>query len=115
MNDDEHDDLWNLLGKAKQVAPSHFLARNVLRSIRSAQQQKPTWIQWLVRKWKLAALCTAGLTLAALNLTLLTPRSKDSAEAVQLAATSPDYEVIVNLDELLASQESSLWTDPSSE
>ena len=121
MNTDEHDDLWDLLGKAKEAAPSPFLARNVLREIRAQQAQRQQLSLFarlsggLVRKWKLAAFCGGAIALLALNFSLFTPHSQDQAAAVQLAASSPDFEVIANLDELLASQETSLWIDSSSE
>lgn len=42
MNDDvqEDDALWSLLGRAREVSPSPFFARNVLRSIRSAPSER---------------------------------------------------------------------------
>ncbi len=108
MNSDEHDELWNLLGKARQSFPAPFLARNILRKIRT-QQRRPTFFGQafaLLRKWRLATLGAAAVALLAVN---LAPHTKKQGEAIQLAAT--DYEVIANLDELLASQENSLWTD----
>ena len=39
MNNEERDDLWQLLGRAKETAVSPFFSRNVLRSIREEESR----------------------------------------------------------------------------
>src|SRR5437868_7523719 len=47
MNREEDPKLWDLLGRAQKAEPSPFFARNVVRAVRLAQQEKPHRIAWL--------------------------------------------------------------------
>lgn len=114
-----HDELWQLLGKARRPEPSPFFARNVLRAVReeqaSARLGGKSW--WPRRAWSAAALsgaCAAGILcwfqLSQRTATEHAPLARGVAQ--QIVAT-PDYEVITHLDELAANEESSLWLDDS--
>jgi len=128
-NDKANDQLWELLGKARQPAVSPFFARNVLRAIRQESQQEDSrgalFFPWRLIKrirslrrwgWQLAV---AG-TCAVAALITITPGTfhhhhnapAQSAHARQIVG-NPDYEVIKHLDELVADEESSLWLDDS--
>jgi len=112
--DEQHDELWNLLGKAHPVTPSPFFARNVLRKIRAGQSRQRSLADRLagcIRPWRMATISALMVLLIGLNLTILSPRSRNRAEISQIAATSSDFEVIAHLDDLMASEETSLWTD----
>ena len=52
MNTEEHDDLWELLGKARETKVSPFFSRNVLRAIREEEQEKVGFFSWLRAHWK---------------------------------------------------------------
>jgi hypothetical protein len=121
MNNDEHDPLWTLLGKARQPKVSPFFAGNVLRAVREAEEPRPGILEWLRRKWYVpvaAGACAAVLAFFAMRPT--------SGSGVQVAAVDPleeiaivavaSQEVIPSLDTLLASGEQSIWLagDPSS-
>ncbi len=112
---EEHDELWDLLGKARQPVASPFFSRNVLRKIRELQQEKVGVLAWLRRRWQMAALVTCGL--AVMAGAFFADGSAQDAEEGQLIAfaervsTGPDYQVISHLDELLDSEENSVWLD----
>ena len=108
---DEKDSLWDLLGKAKKPAVSPFFARNVLRAIRTAE--KRGGFAWLFRGWRAAALGGIAVILLALNLTQFVNKT-ESRQQLELASNQ-DYDVITHLDELLASEENSIWLDSSSD
>ena len=40
-HDEEHDELWQLLGQARQPQVSPFFSRNVLRAIRKEEASAP--------------------------------------------------------------------------
>ena len=116
--DEERDDLWELLGRAKTPVPSTFFARNVLREIRAGTQPR-TPRNWLLRSWRVATLGAIALVLIALFPVLHNGGSREKAvPAIELArqtANSADYEVIARLDELLAFEDSTIWPDTSIE
>src|SRR5437588_4290144 len=106
MNTDEHDDLWRLLGKAKQPAVSPFFARNVLRAVRVTEQARPGWFAWLARKWVVAAVgSTAAILLAVNSSHFFRASDPDVILLAQQVSTQSDVEVITDLDELIASDE----------
>jgi len=119
----EHDDLWQLLGKAKTPAVSPYFARNVLREIRSSKPEKAGVLGWLSGHWRLASLGSVAAVLLALNSVQLfvpqkvaiapTPPAQQIASAN--APTKTDYEVIKNLDELVAYEDHSIWLDDSAQ
>jgi hypothetical protein len=112
MNTDEHDDLWHLLGKARGPAASPFFSRNVLRVIRTEKQDRTGALAWLRRHWQIPALSTCALVIA--GVVLLRPADHSDQTTVRLAeqvSQSIDYQVIANLDELLASEENLAWIE----
>ena len=118
MNQEEHDDLWILLGKARQPKPSAFFAGKVMREVREAATPQPGFIAWLRSKWVLpvaAGACAAVLAFLALRPTGTTTPGSDPLEEIALAvAATPD--IIPSLDALLASEDNSIWLagDPTS-
>jgi anti-sigma-K factor RskA len=120
MNPDESDkQLWQLLGKAKQPAVSPFFARNVLRAVRGQQQEKRTPFAWLHRwTWRVALACVMAVAMVSIAVvpTHKNWKANDDRPQTLLAQQvieDPDYEVINQLDELLAYEESSVWLDDS--
>jgi len=114
MKIDEQDDLWDLLGHAKAPAVSPFFSRNVLRAIREEKQENPRILAVLSWRWLMVSACVCGL-LAASGLNLRNNHQSAQADTVtqlaQQVSSSPDYQVINHLDELLASEETSVWLD----
>jgi hypothetical protein len=115
MNTDEQDNLWRLMGRAKAPEVSPFFSRNVLRAIREEKQEKPSLWSSLHWRW-LALSASAAVLLVASGLALHRPvQPAPQADPVMVLAqqvsASPDYQVINHLDELLASEETSIWLD----
>jgi len=112
MNNEEHDDLWHLLGRAKRPAESPFFARNVLRAVRGEMQDSLRGFAWFRRYWQFTAVSACLLIIAGV---VFSPSAEQPDAAIMLLAEqvsqSPDYQVISHLDELLASVESSVWLE----
>ncbi len=111
MNQDENDDLWHLLGKARTPAVSPFFSRNVLREIRAERQEQPGLVTWLLRRWRLGAVSACVLAVVGIGAWQQIERPPTIAELAQKVSASPDYAVINHLDELLASEETSVWLE----
>lgn len=114
MNTEEHDDLWRLLGKAKAPSASPFFSRNVLRAIREEKQEATGVFAWLRRHWQLGALGTCAVAVAAIALApgpVVVERPDPTAVLAERVSQSLDYQVISNLDELIASEESLAWLE----
>ncbi len=118
MNHEEHDELWHLLGKARQPKPAPFFAANVMRAVRAEAEPKPGFIAWLRAKWYVpatAGACAAVLAFLALRPAVIPVTGADPLEEIAMAAaTTPD--TLPSLDSLLASENNSIWLagDPSS-
>ena len=118
MNHEEQDDIWNLLGKARQPKPSPFFTAKVMRSIRDAAEPQPGLIAWLRSKWLLpvaAGACAAVVAFLAMRPAGTPMPAADPLEEIAIAAAATP-EIIPSLDALLASEDNSIWLagDPSS-
>ena len=116
---DEPDDLWKLLGQARQPKVSPFFARNIVREVRALPQERPGLFGMLRRNWRLtmagaAVGCVAALAAFQFSGNVAQTRQLDSLVAMtEQISDSPDFYVINDLDDLLASEESSVWLDNS--
>jgi hypothetical protein len=106
-----------MLGRAAPPRPpSAFFSRDVLRRIR----QQPTGFQW--RDWiSLRRLipATVALALVAASAVFLEhqfvgPRPTEGTPEVVAKIDPQDFEVVADLDVLLASDETNLWDDDQS-
>ena len=117
MNPEENDALWKLLGEARLPRVSTFFAGDVLRAIREREAPKVGMIDWLRRKWFLPL--TAGACAAVLVFFATRAGSKgpvgDPLEEMAVVAVE-NSEITPSLDDLLASEDHSIWlaADPSS-
>ena len=112
MKRDEDRQLWDLLGQARPAEVSPFFARNVIRRIRE-RGQRPEWLRWLQAKTLIPATGLA-VALVATMLLMQRPASLNPADDTPdvIAALDPqDYDIIADLDELMAADESNLWDD----
>ena len=106
MEPEEQDEIWKLLGKARPVTVSPFFSRNVLRALRQSQTPPRTFLSFL--NWKICS--SAAVLFLALSLYFGGVFSPEPS--AQMANVSPqEYETVVNMDELLALEENSLWLD----
>jgi hypothetical protein len=116
-NPDEHDDLWHLLGKARQTRVSPFFARNVVREVRAQKQTEPGLFALLRRRWQFALTATAVAAVVAGAGWQYWEGDFSGGSSDQLTAVarqlsdSPEYDVISDLDELIASEETSVWLE----
>jgi hypothetical protein len=116
MKREDDEQLWDLLGRKAGPDISPFFARNVLRRIR----EQPSW-SVRARSWfgwrKLVPVSALAVAVTGTFLFLHSPalRQKPDTELDVIAKIDvQDYEVVADLDDLLASDENSLWDDNSS-
>jgi hypothetical protein len=116
-NSEENDELWQLLGKARKPDASPFFSRDVLREMRTSRQEKPGVFSWLNSRLRTVALGAAAAVLLAAGAVHFIPKAtpRTPVEIAQQLPIKNDYEVITNLDELLAYEQSSIWLDDSSQ
>jgi len=113
MEPQDDKKLWDVLGRLPEPTLSPFFARNVLRKIR----QEPTHFgrvrNWFSVRKLVGASAVAAVVVA---LTFVTrypgPRTPSSNEPDIVAKIDPqDYDVVADLDELIAWDENSVWED----
>ena len=116
MKREDDQQLWDLLGQAAESKLSPFFARNILRQIR----QEPRWFERARSRLRLRRLVPAsGLALVVIAAIIFTHnpslRQKPAANEPDPVAKidAQDYEVVADLDELLASDENNLWDEDS--
>jgi hypothetical protein len=103
-NDSRDDALWKLLGRAREVEPSPYFARKVLRAIEADAAPGPAWWRLFLRTIVPVGACAALGVLAVMGI----------RSAPAPATADMEFETIQNLDLLVANYESSIWLDPSS-
>lgn len=110
-----HDDkeLWDVLGRLPKPTLSPFFARNVLRKI----PQEPGLFEW-ARNWFSVRKLVGASAVAAVfvALALVThypgPRTTSSNDSDVVAKVDPqDYDVVADLDSLIAWDENTVWED----
>jgi hypothetical protein len=116
MKREDDEKLWDLLGQpTAPTAVSPFFARNVVREIRqrgSARARIADWfgLRRLIPTTAIAiALFTAAISFRRPVVTNLAASDNLPDSVSQLDAV--DYEVVADLDDLLAMEEDNLWTD----
>jgi hypothetical protein len=115
MNREDDQPLWDLLGKAAMPEVSAFFARNVLRKVREERSGRGNLARFFSgRRLIPAAALVLGMFVALLvtRTSMVAPQAKENPVIASVA--TQDYEVVADLDELLASDENNLWTDNSS-
>ena len=113
MESQDDKELWDVLGRLPEPTVSPFFARNVLRKIR----QEPSRFE-RVRNWFSARKIVGVSAVAAVvvALALVThypgPRKTSSSDSEVVAKIDPqDYEVVADLDALIAWDENTVWDD----
>jgi len=117
MKREDDEELWDLLGKTRRPAISPFFSRNVVRQIRQEQSVVATARRWFGSRRLIPAAAVAAAVLATLVSTrtpLGGPGSPESLPETVAQLDAQDYEVVADLDDLLAWEEDSVWTDTSS-
>ena len=111
MKREDDQELWDLLGKAGQPTLSPFFARNVVRQVR----QEPDWRESL-RRWasprRLIPATAVALAFVAATLSIQVPNTSEENLPETVAKLDPqDFEVVADLDVLIAMEEDGLWDD----
>jgi hypothetical protein len=113
--DDEK--LWDLLGQVKAPAVSPFFARNVVRTVR----EQPVWVRSIGEWFRLRLLVPAATVAVAIIVAVFVARVPAGSELATTNESDPvakidpqDYDVVADLDELVASDENALWDENSS-
>jgi hypothetical protein len=116
MKREEDEQLWDLLGRAAEHKLSPFFARNVLREIRQEPKAADTgraWLGW--RRLVPASAAIAAIVAGILALQHPTKPQQSKSDADVVAKIDPqDYEVVADLDDLLAAEDDGLWDDSNS-
>jgi hypothetical protein len=114
MHRDDDQPLWDLMGSASPPSISPFFARNVLRRVREEDGSARSLQRWL--SWR-RLLPVSGLIAATASIFVAyivsfhpAPTGEDDVIA---KIDAQDYEVVADLDNLLA-DENNLWDDNSS-
>ena|SRR5436309_12259169 len=114
MRREDDQQLWDLLGRAGGPPKfSDFFARNVVRQVREERrpfQQVRTWLS--VRR--LVPVSALAIALVAAFFAVRPPSPQQTLDAtpeVVAKIVIKDYDVVADLDELIASDENSLWDD----
>ena len=117
MNRVDDEKLWDLLGQARTPELSPFFARNVVRTVR----EQSGWGRSIGDWFRLNLLVPAATVAVALIVAVFVARVPDRPELAATYESDPvakidpqDYDVVADLEELLASDENALWDDNSS-
>ncbi|MEY2545951.1 MAG: hypothetical protein QOG48_1068 [Verrucomicrobiota bacterium] len=114
MQRDDDKQLWDLLGQAKTPpAASPFFARNIVREIRQEPRWKAIARAWLAPRRLIPATAFAAALIAGLMIFERPTTQEDiGADSDPIAQIDPqDYEVVADLDNLLAAEDNNLWDD----
>jgi anti-sigma-K factor RskA len=112
---DRKDDkqLWDILGRVPEPTLSPFFARNVVRSVRREAnrfERMSSWFSWR----RLAAASAVVVLVIGMAIATHHPVSQATAtnESDVVAKIDPqDYDVVADLDELIAWDENSVWEE----
>jgi hypothetical protein len=113
MEPEDDKQLWDILGRVPKPTISPFFARNVVRNIR----QEATHFGWS-RNWfslrRLVAASAVAIVVVGMAIATHHPTSRTaSANDLEVVAKvdPQDYDVVADLDELIAWDENSVWDE----
>ena len=113
MEPQDDKELWDVLGRLPERTLSPFFARNVLRKVR----QEPTFFgrvrDWFSVRKAVAASAVAAVVVALAFVTHYPgPRTTSSSDSDVVAKIDPqDYDVVADLDALIAWDENTVWEE----
>jgi hypothetical protein len=117
MRREDDQRLWDLLGESAEAPASPFFARNVLREVR---RQSSGWVSMFSTrrlKWLAPATAVALAVFSTVYFTHLPGQPNAGAEASDdpvAKLDTQDYEVVAELDDLIAVDDNTLWTESTS-
>ena len=113
MERQDDNKLWDILGRVPEPKLSPFFARNVLRKIRQRATRFERARNWFSVR-RLAAASAVAILLVGMAIATHHPISRTaSANDLDVVAKidPQDYDVVVDLDELIAWDENSVWEE----
>jgi hypothetical protein len=118
MKREDDQELWDLLGHAGGPPKfSDFFARNVVRQVRAQRHPLEGFRGWLSLRRLIPTSAVAIALVAAfiaVRPPLSRPQTSEGTPDVVAKVDIKDYDVVADLDELIASDETSLWDDNQS-
>ena len=111
---DRQDDnkLWDILGRVPEPTLSPFFARNVLRKIRQEPARFEQARNWFSVRRLVAASAVAVVVVGMAIATHHPVSHRASAYEDVMAKIDPqDYDVVADLDELIAWDENTVWEE----
>jgi hypothetical protein len=113
MEPEDDKQLWEILGRVPEPSLSPFFARNVIRKIRQGATRFERARNWFsLRRFVAAsavAILVVGMAIATYH---PISRTASPSDLDVVAKIDPqDYDVVADLDELIAWDENSVWED----
>ena len=113
MKREDDQQLWDLLGRTSEPKLSPFFARDVVRAVRQRSQSFDLLRSWFSSR-RLVPVAGLAVAIIAAIMTFHHPAIQKSADKTPDAISkidAQDYDVVADLEELLVTDESSLWDD----
>ncbi len=113
MERQDDNELWDILGHVPEPTLSPFFARNVLRKIRQEASRFERARNWFSLRRLVAASAVAVLVVGMAIATHHPVSQRASANDSDVVAKidPQDYDVVADLDELIAWDENSVWDE----
>ena len=113
MDREDDKQLWDILGQVPEPTLSPFFARNVVRAVRERTNRFERIRHWL--SWRRLAAASAVVSVV-IGMAIAThhpvSQTKTTNDPDVVAKIDPqDYDVVADLDELIAWDENSVWED----
>ena len=113
MEPEDDKQLWDVLGRVPGPILSPFFARNVVRKIRQGATPFERARNWFSLRRLVAASAVAiivvGMAIATRHPISRTPSANDPDVVAKI--DPQDYDVVADLDELIAWDENSVWEE----
>ena len=111
MKREDDQELWDLLGKAGEPTLSPFFARNVVRQVRQEPDWRESVSRWLSPR-RLIPAAAVAVAIVATTWSVRVPSASDETLPEPVAKLDPqDFEIVADLDDLIAMEEDGLWDD----
>jgi hypothetical protein len=114
MDREDDKELWDVLGRVPEPTLSPFFSRNVVRSVRQEATRFDRMRSWFSLR-RLAAASAVVIVVIGVAIATHHPVSQTKAAYdpdVVVAKIDPqDYDVVADLDELIAWDENSVWEE----
>ena len=115
MKREDDPELWDLLGEAKAPSLSPFFSRNVAREIRNEKDWRAHIFGWF-KPGRLIPASAVALALVVASLSAHFPATDPGSDLPEAVASidPQDYDAVADLDDLLTTDDDSLWNENES-